>query len=123
MGYPAVELGHDPKLDAGLGRLSDNATGARLADLTDFEWDIVYVFGEGDPADEINHAAGMKIVRRGRFVEDSVCLFIFKLDGKVVRHLRAPQIVHPGMGDRDVRVEPARTSPKPVSLELVYPDR
>ena len=70
-------------LHDGLRELSSSGRSARLADLTDFEWDSVYVFGEGARADEINDSVGTTVLRPGWY-DSAGNLLVFSLGGKAV---------------------------------------
>lgn len=118
----SVEIQRDSELERSLRQLSGTAGSARLADLTDFPWDTMHVFTEGAKAEEVNGAAGVKVIREGSRYYDAGNLLIFTSNGEFVSAISmVPDVlVTDGQRtwDNTARLEP-RGSRTPVALRLV----
>jgi hypothetical protein len=81
-------------------RSSDNAVEIRLKDLTDFEWDRVYIFPSYTSHQRVDDDLGFVWQPARRIdmsVRDDVNLIVFTENGKVVFHVAHPR----GRGDFD----------------------
>jgi hypothetical protein len=103
-----VSITIDRPLSDGLRALSEMGATGTLRALTDFDWDAVHVFGEGATAEQVEAAAGAPVLRDRRYY-DAGNLFVFTLDGAVVRAVSVvPDLLrvdHPSWGAA-VRLEP-----------------
>lgn len=73
----------DTPLVKRLFELSEKGASAKLADLTDTEWDTVHVFFEGSSAEDIERSVGTKVIK-GDFWYEAGNLMVFVNDGAVV---------------------------------------
>jgi hypothetical protein len=78
-----VRVDHDEGFQRKVLDLSLTGASGRLADLTTFSWDTVYVFGEGASAEQIETATGARVLA-GRFYDEAGNLLVFAEDGRVV---------------------------------------
>lgn len=78
-----MRVDHDEAFRWKVLDLSQTASSGRLADLTTFSWDTVYVFGEGASAEQIETATGARVLA-GRFYDEAGNLLVFAEDGRVV---------------------------------------
>ncbi len=81
-----------------------------FVDLTDFDWDTVYVYGPYHPLDKINGKHGSSL--KGEFgwshVSEGDCLYVFEGDGKTIQAAYHPrskgscvEILEPGLYNPD----------------------
>lgn len=93
-----VDVEYDEGLSQQLRDLSAHGGTANLADLTDFGWDTVHVFGEGATADEVEQVVGEPVLTGDRY-DDAGNLLVFMTKGRVVaaRSIRPELLV---TGDR-----------------------
>jgi hypothetical protein len=65
----------------------------RFADLTDFDWETVYIYGPYHPLDEINGKHGTSL--KGEYGFDHVpegdCLYVFQSDGQTIQATYHPR--------------------------------
>lgn len=83
---PAVELTFDDPLEAKLIELSERKESAHLSDLTDFTWDEVHIFYEGDSREHVEQVVGSRVFR-DKYYGSSGSLMVFEDKGKVVKAL------------------------------------
>ncbi|MGH3980310.1 MAG: hypothetical protein ACRDRZ_15110 [Pseudonocardiaceae bacterium] len=119
-----MDIATEGPLHDRLRELSSTGGSAALADLTDFEWDTVYVFGEGTRAEEINDAVGTTVLRVQDRYYSAGNLLVFSSHGKAVYAADVvPDILVTG-GDTEwgagTRLEP-RGDRTPAALRLVAP--
>ncbi|WP_233213536.1 hypothetical protein [Mycobacterium hubeiense] len=81
---PSVELTFDDPLEAKLSELSERGQSARLRDLTDFDWDEVHVFYEGDSREHVEEVVGARVFR-DKYYSSSGSLMVFEKQAKVVK--------------------------------------
>jgi hypothetical protein len=116
-----VHVDHDPGLQRNVLELSRTGTPGRLADLTTFSWDTVYIFGEGAPAADIEAAVGEPVIT-GRFYDEAGNLLVFASSGRVVAAKSVvPDVLATGGKTRwgaTVRLEPVNDH-RPAVLRLV----
>jgi hypothetical protein len=80
-GFPNVELADEI-------RQASNAGDPMLAEVTDFEWDRVCLFGPDTPRDEVDARLGLEWgVVGGDTSPDRRVLLVFVSDERVVSHL------------------------------------
>ncbi len=79
---PSVQA--DPALAQALRDLSVQGESARLADLTDFEWDTVHVFFEGATKESVQQDVGTAVLTSDRYY-DAGNLLVFVCEGSVER--------------------------------------
>lgn len=117
----SMEIANDENLQSGLLDLSATGGAGRLADLTDFEWDTVYVFSEGAAAADIEAAVGQPVID-DEFYYEAGNLLIFVRGGEPVRAVSVlPDVLVTGGQARwsaDVSLQP-RGDTRPASLILV----
>jgi hypothetical protein len=75
----------DPALVSKINHLRDTGTSAPLKDLTDFEWDAVYTYGEGGDAKRINADLGRTVFEEGSSLAIYNALAVFTLGGEPAR--------------------------------------
>lgn len=106
---PAVDVTYDEALSVSLRELSSKRRTARLSALTDFDWDTVYVFGEGVSATDVHDAVGEPVLSAERYY-DAGNLLIFVRAGTVERAVSVlPDLLSTGSTQefgRSVRLEP-----------------
>jgi hypothetical protein len=83
-GGDRVRVQHDEDLQRDVLRLSQQGGSGRLADLTDFDWDTVYVFSEGASATAIEKAVGTPVLS-GKYYDEAGNLLVFSSGGSVVK--------------------------------------
>jgi len=117
----SLEVTDDEGLQSGLLNLSQTGGTGRLADLTDFEWDTVYVFAEGAAAEDIETLVGRSVLSDD-FYYEAGNLLVFVRDGEPVRAVSVvPEVLVTGGQARwgaDVALQP-RGDRRPASLVLV----
>lgn len=93
-----VDVQYDEGLSQQLRELSADGGTANLADLTDFGWDTVHVFGQGVTADEVEQVVGEPVLA-GDTYDEAGNLLVFMTEGRVVaaRSIRPELLV---TGDR-----------------------
>jgi len=82
----------DNDLNAKIAAMRSSGESAPLATLTSFEWQEVFCYYEGTPADEFNKEVGSEVFKPGSYPMVSGALAIFTKEGKVVRSLVIPEI-------------------------------
>lgn len=80
----AVTVTDDIELYNGIRGLSELGARGRIGDHTTFEWDEVFVFGEGTPAADITGITGAAVIATRRY-EDAGNLLVFRHAQAVVR--------------------------------------
>ncbi|MGE2689038.1 hypothetical protein [Mycolicibacterium pulveris] len=85
-GGPEVELTFDDPLEAKLSEVAERSEPVRLRDLTDFEWDEVHIFYEGDSREEVEDVVGAPVFR-DKFYGSSGSLMVFEDKDSVVKAL------------------------------------
>lgn len=119
-----VDVKYKGELHDRLRDLSATGGSARLADLTEFEWDTVHVFNEGAKATEINEMVGSTVLRSQDRYYSAGNLLVFTRNGELVYAADVvPDILVTGGTPRwgsGTRLEP-RGSRTPVALKLVAP--
>lgn len=123
IGGDVTGIEQDERLTDGLRELSSRGGTARLAELTDLDWDTVHVFGEGARAEDIEQTVGQRVIRDKRYY-DAGNLLVFVRDGEVVSAVSVvPDLLSTG-GQRtwgaDTRLEPTSPS-RPAVLRMVEP--
>lgn len=84
LGKDSVPLTFDDPLEAKLFELAEQRRPARLADLTDFPWDEVHIFYEGDSRAHVEQVVGSRVFR-DKFYSSSGGLMVFENGGEVVK--------------------------------------
>lgn len=82
----------DETLNAKIIDLNNSESSMALKDLTEFEWDEVYIYDEGVSNDRINQDVGVVMFRPGDYMMISGVLAVFVLDGDPVRVLVLPSL-------------------------------
>lgn len=98
----------DSDLESALRTMNAEREGGVLADHTDFEWDLLHVFGEATAREDIEAAVGERVIP-GDFYYDQGSLLIFTQGGEVVRAISmVPDflVADPQVWTPDVRLEP-----------------
>lgn len=119
-----MDIAQDGRLHDRLRELSSSGGSATLSDLTDFEWDTVYVFGEGARAEKINDSVGTTVLARQGHYYSAGNLLVFSSRGEVVYAADVvPDLLVTG-GKTEwgahTRLEP-RGNRTPAALQLVAP--
>lgn len=117
-----ITITTDDELAAGLQLLAETGASGSLADLTDFDWDVVHVFAEGATREEIEGAAGDPVIRDTRYY-DAGNLLVFTAGGEVVKAVSVVPdllVVDQPTWSRRVRLEPVGDA-VPALLRLVEP--
>ncbi|MCT7658390.1 hypothetical protein [Mycobacterium deserti] len=84
---PAVELTFEDPVEVKLNAFSEDGGPPRpLRDLTDFDWDEVHVFYEGDAREEVEDIVG-DLVFEDDYYGSSGSLLVFEKEGAVVKAL------------------------------------
>lgn len=115
-----VEVRGDEVLQAKFRQLSESGGSARLADLTDFEWNSVYVFPEGASAGQVAKATGRDILKENFYSEAGNLLVFMGEDTPTVAISVVPDLLVTGGRARwtdQVRLE-ARGTARPALLQL-----
>ncbi|MGV0718590.1 hypothetical protein ABQE93_24615 [Mycolicibacterium sp. XJ662] len=85
-GGPEVKLTFDDPLEAKLSEAAERSEPTRLRDLTDFEWDEMHIFYEGDSREDVEDVVGAQVFR-DKYYGSSGSLMVFKDKGSVVKAL------------------------------------
>ncbi len=115
-----VEVRGDDALQAKFRQLSASGGSARLADLTDFDWDSVYVFSEGASAGQVAKATGRDILKEKFYSEAGNLLVFLGEDTPTVAISVVPDLLVTGGRARwtdRVRLE-SRGTARPALLQL-----
>lgn len=112
--YP---VDYNERLERRVGDLAAVAKSAKFADLTDFEWDEVYVFSNYESGQMVNETVGIEILQDGDYITDAECLLVYMKDGELLK----VEIIHPGMiasghGTSDALIVPSDVGYKPAGL-------
>jgi len=82
----------DKDLDAKLAELRESGGSAPLRTLTSFDWDAVYCYYEGAPADEVNRDVGATVLKPGSRLMVSGALAVFTKGGTVTKAVVIPEL-------------------------------
>lgn len=107
-GGGGADIEQDSDLEAALRAMNAEREGGVLADHTDFEWDMLHVFGEAAAREDIEAAVGEPVIS-GDFYYDQGSLLVFTRGGEVVRAISlVPDflVADPQVWTPDVRLEP-----------------
>lgn len=89
---PGQPLEHDDRLFTAILDLAEAGKSQRLAALTEFAWDEVYVYYEGASADDIAGDVGTEL-EMNDYYESAGRLMVFVGGDDVVRAISAPELV------------------------------
>lgn len=113
--------GEQVELHADIVQLAEEGARARLADLTNFEWDTVYVYPEGTRVKEIEREVGGELPANTTTDYLATSVMVFVRDGNVVRSPAVPELVFSNADNQfnsEVRLVPTHQG-KRSPLELV----